>query len=451
MSPPFERDPELLQLVERLAREHGVPGASVGVLLPGRALVTTVGVTSTADPLPVDEDTLFMVGSTSKTFTATAVMALVDRGAIALQDRVVDHLPGFRLADDDVAQSVTIGHLLNHTGGWRGDLPPTPSWDDDALASALDVVADAVQELPLGAVASYSNAGFLVAGHLLATVHGTSFEQAVRELVLEPLGLTGSWYFPWEVGHRRHAVGHVVQDGTATPVLPWAVGRATGPAGGLWSSLRDQLAWARYHLDGTTAGTAPLRDETRLRMQQPTVAVRATIDGIGLSWLLSAHGDVRLVSHGGNVSNLYTSTFVMAPEHGVAVTVMAGTKHAPAIGEALLAWVLERHLGVGPRPALPTVPFSPDELVGRYDLGPFAYRLTADGTRLLAGMVVPDDAPEEVRAAFRTPPRELVAVEPDLFALAAAPVEPVLEVRRAGDGTVEGIVHGLRFARRVAS
>jgi CubicO group peptidase (beta-lactamase class C family) len=301
----------------------------------------------------------------------------------------------------------------------------------------------------LGTVASYSNSGFLVAGHLLATVHRTTFEQAVRDLVLDPLALTGSWYLPWEVAHRRHAVGHVVQDGTATPVLPWAVGRATGPAGGLWSSLRDQLAWARYHLDGSTTGARPLREETRLLMQQPTVAARATIDGIGLSWLLSAHGDVRLVSHGGNVSNLYTSTFVLAPEHGVAVTVMAGTKHAPAISEPLLAWVLERHLGIGPRPALPTVPFSPDQLVGRYDLGPFAYELTADGPRLFAELVVPDDTPEVVRAAFRTPPRELVAVEPDLFAMAAEPVAPALEVRRAADGSVDGIVHGLRFARRV--
>src|SRR5688572_681457 len=108
----LERDRDLTAVVEELARELPAPGVSVGILVEGRALVATVGVTSTTDPLAVTEDTLFMVGSTSKTFTATALMALVDRGALTLKDRVVDHLPGFRLQDEQVASTLTVSHLL---------------------------------------------------------------------------------------------------------------------------------------------------------------------------------------------------------------------------------------------------------------------------------------------------------------------------------------------------
>lgn len=447
----LEHDGDLTAFVEQTAGELTTPGASVGVLIGGRAVVAPVGDTSTSDPLPVDEDTLFMIGSTSKTLTATAILALVDCGVLTLQDRVVDHLPDFALSDERVAQTVVIEQLLNHTGGWRGDVHPATGWGDDALRAALTEVARVPQELPPGQVASYSNSGFLVLGHLLATVHGTTYEQAVRELVLEPLGLAGTWSLPWEVAHRRHAVGHLVQEGVATPVADYAIHRSTGPGGGWWSSVRDQLAYARYHLDGTTDGTPPLRDETRLLMQQPTVTARSTIEGIGLSWLLSRRGDVRLVSHGGNISNLQTSTFVLAPDHGLAVTVMTNTRYGQALGDQVLSWVLERYLGIGPAPTLPAVPFHAEELVGVYDLGPYAWQLTNDGGRLFVQMKVPADVPDEVRIAFAAPPRELVAVAPDAFATSNAPTSPVLDVRRSADGSVEGIVHGMRFARRISS
>lgn len=444
----MERDPELTALVEGLAAEHAVPGLSAGVLVDGRTLVATVGVTSTKDPLPVDEDTLFMIGSTTKTFTATALMALVDQGRVSLDDPVIEHLPGLVLHDEQVAKSVTVRQLVNHTGGWRGDLAPVAGWGDDALALAVQQLASAPQELPPGTVASYSNSGFTLAGHLVATLHGTSYEQAVRDLVLTPLGLSRSVFFPWEVANVRHAVGHVVTDGVATPVEPYPVSRAVGPSGGLVSSLRDQLAYARYHLDGTTPGTPPLSEPTRLLMQQPTVTARSTIDGVGLCWLLSHHDEVRLVSHGGNLSNLQTSTFVLAPDHGLAVTVMTSSSKGAVIGDRVLAWALSRFLGVGPKEPLPTQPFDAADLVGFYDLGPFGNELTLVEGRLFLQLRVPDDTPEELKRAFANPPRELVAVGPDVFALATDPTTPVLDVHRDDGGAVVGVVTGMRFARR---
>lgn len=83
-------------------------------------------------------------------------------------------------------------------------------------------------------------------------------------------------------------------------------------------------------------------------------------------------------------------------------------------------------------------------------MGPFAWSLTNRDGQLFVEMTVPDEVPEEIRIAFMAPAKELVAIEPDVYALAADPVMPVLDVRRTPDGTVEGIVHGMRFARRVA-
>ncbi|MGA8256799.1 MAG: serine hydrolase domain-containing protein [Nocardioides sp.] len=464
MTEPIDRQPSALQtneelagILAELAAEHSLAGISAGVVVDGSAQVATYGVTDTKAPREVDADTLFMIGSTSKTVTATTVMALVDRGDLSLTDRVIDHLPDFRLLDMGVASSVTVGQLLNHTGGWRGDLNVDSGWGDDALDLALAEVATSPQELAPGTLASYSNSGFIVAGKVAAVAAGVPFEKAVRDLVLTPLGLTNSWYYPWEVAHRQHAVGHIVVDDKATSVPIFPAQRWLGPAGGLWSCLRDQLTYLRYHLDGTVtastdgaAPTPPLTEESRLLMQQETIAARSGISGVGLSWLFKQQGDVRLVTHGGNVSNVHTSSFDLAPDHGLGVTVLTNGKHGAAVGAKVLEWALDRYRGIGPPPSMAPVPFTADDLVGTYDLGPFKVVMTVeDESKLFVNVKVPDDVSDEVRIAFTNPPRELVAVGTDVFALAASPTSTVLDVRRAPDGAVTGIVHGLRFAPRL--
>src|SRR3954451_5058933 len=106
---------ELQDKVRELAEEHNVVGVAVGILLDGDEQYAFHGVTSIENPLPVDEHTLFQFGSTGKTFTATAIMRLVDQGKIDLDAPVRTYLPDLRLQDESVARSVTILQLLNHT------------------------------------------------------------------------------------------------------------------------------------------------------------------------------------------------------------------------------------------------------------------------------------------------------------------------------------------------
>src|SRR5438067_12223737 len=107
--------------VTALADELAVPGVAVGVLHEGEEHYAFHGVTSIENPLPVDESTLFQFGSTGKTFTSTAIMRLVEQGKVSLDAPVRTYVPELRLKDEDVARSVTVLQLLNHTAGRPGD------------------------------------------------------------------------------------------------------------------------------------------------------------------------------------------------------------------------------------------------------------------------------------------------------------------------------------------
>ena len=110
-----------------------IPGVAIGVFHNGKEYTAGFGVTSVENPLPVTPDTLFQTGSISKTFTGTIFMRLVEAGQVELDAPVRKYLPKLKLSDKDVAERVTIRHLLTHTGGWVGDYFNDFGDGDDAL------------------------------------------------------------------------------------------------------------------------------------------------------------------------------------------------------------------------------------------------------------------------------------------------------------------------------
>ena len=100
------------------------------------------------------------------------------------------------MRDPEVTTRLTMRHLLTHTGGWDGDFFPDTGAGDDALARYVKLMADLPQRTPLGTILSYNNAGFSVAGRVIEVVTGKTFEAALNELVLEPLGLNRSLHVP---------------------------------------------------------------------------------------------------------------------------------------------------------------------------------------------------------------------------------------------------------------
>ena len=305
----------LVDAVQAAREEHGVPGVAVGVLEDGAERHEAYGVTSVENPLDVTPDTRFQVGSITKTFTGTAICELVARGDLDLDRPVREYLPDLVLADADATQRVTLRHLLSHTGGWFGDYFDDTGWGDDAAAVYVARMRELPQQTPVGELWAYNNAGFAVAGRVVEAVTGKRFEDAVKELVFDPLELASTTFWPWEVMTERFAVGHLGLGDELRVARPWPVGRSAHAAGGIVSTTPDLLRYARLHLDPPPALAA---------MQEPQAPAAEEGEWVGLTW----YGEDRFgtIRHGGG-TNGQLSLLVLVPERAFALALL--TNHSP--------------------------------------------------------------------------------------------------------------------------
>jgi CubicO group peptidase (beta-lactamase class C family) len=453
---------QLQEWVSENASRLEVPGVSVGVLIDGEEQYAFHGVTSIENPLPVDENTLFQFGSTGKTYTATAVMRLVEQGVLDLDERVRTYVPELNLKDESVAEQVTLFHLLNHTAGWSGDLLEDVGFGDDALARYVKKMAEIEQVTPLGKSVSYNNASLSLAGHVIAKVTGKTYEQAMKELIFEPLGLTQTFFFPNEIMTRRFAVGHhQKQDGEIKVARPWALGRGGWPAGGISSNARDQIAWARFHQGDGRAddGTRILSEESLKRMKEPTVDAPGSAigDQIGISWMLRDVQGVRLVGHGGNTIG-QDSGFDMVPERGFALITMTNSSpNGSMFNEELLRWALEAYLGIIERDPEP-ISLGDAELapyVGAYETIAVWADIVAEGGKLVVNVKVKPETLKQLQEAgeeIEEPPPIPIGLLPgegDKYIVTDGPAKGMKGYFVRGDsGDVEAIHIGGRLATR---
>jgi CubicO group peptidase (beta-lactamase class C family) len=235
---------QLCAFVEKTMKRRGIPGVAVGVLCQGKTDTAGFGVTNVDHSLPVTDETLFQIGSITKTFTSLAVMRLVEQGKLDLDATVRTYLPGFCVADETASAQATVRHLLIHTAGWAGDLFLDTGPGDDASAKYVAKMADLQQLAPLGAVWSYNNASFYLVGHLIEQVTDETYEQALKDLVLEPLELEHCYLDPGDVMTHRFAVGHHAGADGAEVARPWPLPRAARPAGGLICDVKALLRYA---------------------------------------------------------------------------------------------------------------------------------------------------------------------------------------------------------------
>src|SRR5438270_10073460 len=181
---------KLRRVVEAAMKEFDVPGVAVGIFHEGKELAAGYGVTNLEFPLPVDAETLFQIGSTTKTFTATVIMQLVDEGQVDLEAPVRTYLPKFRVSAEQLGDQILVRHLLTHTGGWLGDYFDDVGRGDDALRRIVSRMATRTPQLtPLGQWWSYNNAGFYVAGRLIEVITGKQYESVITSRILQPLGM----------------------------------------------------------------------------------------------------------------------------------------------------------------------------------------------------------------------------------------------------------------------
>lgn len=455
-------EPDLQGVLTERASALGVPGAAVGVLHGGVAHYGFFGVTSVENPLIVNAQTMFQFGSTGKTYTSTAILRLVDQGRVELDAPVRRYVPELRLADEAVAEKVTVLQLLNHTAGWDGDYEKNTGTGDDALARYVAGMADIAQVSALGSEVSYNNASLSLAGYLIEKVTGQTFEQAIQELLLTPLGMADTFFFPNDVMTRRFTVGHINSpDGAVKVARPWALPRSGNPAGGMSATAADQLTWARFHLtDGRTAtGEQLLPAELVRSMRSPTVEMpgNALGDAVGISWLLRRRGDVMLVQHGGTTIGQH-SAFVMVPERDFAVIVLTNCgPNGEQLNTELVDWALEAYVGVvEPEPQLRAVDAA--ELAaytGDFDAIALSAQLTAAGGRLMLQLSVKPEVLAETGDLdlYQEPiPLALVTDGPDQYVVTDGAMKGMRGYfTRDGDGRIDSINLGGRRCDRVGS
>ena len=399
------KDKQLHDFITMKANEFKIPGVAIGVFTDDREIYACHGVTSIVNPLPIDQDTLFILGSVTKTFTATTLMRLVAEGKVKLDAPVRQYVPELKLADEQSAKTITVQNLLNHTSGldWRVDVDSGEG--DDALAREVAKLAELKLIAPPGTRASYSQAGFDLIGRIIEKVTDKTYEQAVASLLFEPLELSHSLFSRDDVMTRRFAVGHNRdENGKLSIARPWKHWRSNNPGGGLASSAADQIRWARFHLgDGHSKnGTRVLPAEVLHHMQEQTVTLRGSSlgDAFGMCWFLREVDAVRTIGHGGSANGQFAELLIVPERNFAVVSLSNSDPNGIPFNQAVVRWALKNYLRLvdsDPEP-MPFDAMRAQEIFGSYQND--FMTLTIENGR--AGMRIDIQIRPEIRVGAKT-------------------------------------------------
>ncbi|MFD9961551.1 serine hydrolase [Amycolatopsis sp. NPDC058986] len=395
--------------LDLLAEEHGIVGASLAIHFGEETAEAAYGVVNKRTEVPATPDSIFQIGSISKVYTATVAMRLVDEGKLSLDAPVVDVLPDLVLTDPEVTKRVTLRHLLTHTSGIDGDVFTDTGRGDDCVERYVAGLAEVAQNHPIDATWSYCNSGFVLAGRMIERVTGLVWDEAMRELLFRPLGLTATVTLPEEALLHNAALGHVNgKDGVPVPAPRWEIPRSSGPAGTISASAREVLEFARMHLRGGLAadGTRVLSEALTADMRRNQVTLPEGVglaDSWGLGWFRHHWQGHEIVGHdGGTIGQI--ACLRILPERDLAVCLLTNGGPARDLYNALYREIFRDLVDVEMSPPFgkPDVPASVDaaSVTGVYERA---------GVRL---DVFEEDAAVRMRVTQTGAMAELGAAEP---------------------------------------
>jgi CubicO group peptidase (beta-lactamase class C family) len=342
------------------------------------------GVADTQTKEPITEDTVFRIGSLTKTFTAIAVMQLWEQGVLDLDAPADDYLRAFRLIPAQASFQPTVRHLLTHTGGigyWRrlSDLlqPGVGSGVRAGRSGALPLADYYRRGLPVevepGTKWVYSNHGFAALGQIVEDVSGQPLDRYLRDHLFEPLGMEYTDLLRSERVRHRLATGYVLRSRGLKAVADREV--LTPGGGGMYSTAAEIARYVSALLEkGTGEHGSVLKPDTLASMFQPHFQLDPRLPGMGLGFELGEESDHKTVGKGGIVSGFY-SAMVLAPDEGLGVVVFSNTGglDGRGVSEPLAAALLRRVLGLPDqaiRTDIPPRPESWSELCGWYSPDP---------------------------------------------------------------------------------
>jgi CubicO group peptidase (beta-lactamase class C family) len=335
--------------IARSLRLWQLPGVAVGVVKDDAVVLARgYGVRKVGEPGPVDERTVFAIGSCTKAFTAAALAALVDEGRIKWDDPVIKHLPGFQLHDPYVTREVTVRDLLCHRSGIAGGLLLYygPRYHRDENVRRLRHLK------PTSSFRSkfeYQNLAYLAAGQLSAAKEGKSWDDIIRDRFLQPLGMTATSTRLAELSRvDNKATPHARIAGKVEPV-PWMVVDHMAPAGSINSNVVDMAQWVRFHLGQGTHGKKRLLSTSAMKeMHTPQMLMGAgassetTFSTYGLGWSVMDYRGKQIVSHGGGTSGMI-SNVTLLPSEKLGFVILSNSAHGLAV-QALRNRILDAFL-----------------------------------------------------------------------------------------------------------
>ena len=366
-APPPDTDAYVAQAMQAF----GAPGLSLAVVEGGRvALAKGYGVRRFGAPALVDAHTGFPIGSETKAFTATALAILVDRGKLSWDDKVVDRLPGFAMYDPYVTAHMTVRDLLTHRSGLglgEGDLLVIPG----TRRSRADIVHALRYLKPSTGFRerfAYDNILYIVAGALVESVSGQSWEEFVRQNIFEPAGMADAHAnyspdAPDTVALHARTGGAIRGDGNEA-VLPAPEGffHGVGPAGGISVSAADLARWMQVQLaHGALPNGGRLYSEAQaaelwrpvvvvpadeFKLPAPLAAMQPDLQTYALGWFVESYRGHIVVEHSGAVFGALSMLYLI-PETGVGIAVTINSEDSSA-RRAVLFHLLDHYLGLAP-------------------------------------------------------------------------------------------------------
>lgn len=352
-------------LVEDAMDKFTVAGVAIGVVKDGKIIhAKGYGLKSVETSEKVDEHTSFAIASNTKAFTSAALAILVEEGLLSWQDRVIDYIPEFKMYNDYVTQNFNIQDLLTHRSGLglgAGDLQFWPNGSDFTME---DLLTNFQYFEPVSAFRTkydYDNVLYVVAGEVIKRVSGQSWENFVKQRILNPLGMENSCTLPVSMTELTNlATPHLAVDGKLKTIA-WHEhdpDKMNGALGAILSNADDMCHWLLVHLNRGKYGeklenqlfsAASQREMWKIHTTipvRPNSRYNPHFSGYGLGWRLSDMNGKMSVSHTGDLSGMLSKT-IMIPELDLGVVVMTNSYYGGAgVFRAVSQTIVDSYLGL---------------------------------------------------------------------------------------------------------
>lgn len=339
-------------------KDFKVPGAAVAVVEKGRIILAKgYGFRDVERQLPVTPRTLFAIGSVTKSFTVTTLGMLADEGKVDFDKPVRDYLPGFQMYDPVATEQMTPRDLVTHRSGLpRHDLVwYTSNFSRKELVEKLRYLEP---NKPLRSTFQYNNLMFMTAGYLEGVLLDTTWEEAVRRKVLEPLGMTGT-NFSVEDSQKGPDFAQPYRKDRKTEnvsKIPFYVQGAIGPAGEINTNIEDLSRYLLFHMSkGKLDGKQLLSENNAAQMQTPQMVIQGTPDfkelgeaSYGMGFFISTYRGHKQVEHGGNIDG-FSAQFAFLPQDQIGVVVLTNLDGTP-LRDVVPYYVFDRLLRLEPVP-----------------------------------------------------------------------------------------------------